>query len=122
LQVRVKVIDRNDSPPVFRESNQIISVSEDLQIGQSITTLTATDLDTLGMITYSLVAGDDGKFALESSRGLLTLRDSLDRETRSEYKLVVRADDGEQYSETTVVIKVTCCLPWPFILLIRSGQ
>lgn len=104
--MRVKVIDRNDSPPVFRDINQIVSVSEDLQIGQSITTLTATDLDTLGIITYSLMSGDDGKFALESSRGILTLRDSLDRESNSEYKLVVRADDGEQFSETTIIIKV----------------
>ena len=82
-------------------------MSEDLVIGQPIITLTATDLDTLEVITYTLVAGDEGKFALDSSKGLLTLRDSLDREVRSEYKLTIRADDGEQFSETILVVKVT---------------
>lgn len=105
--MRVKVIDRNDSPPVFREDNLVISVSEDLLIGQPIITLTATDLDTLEVITYSLVSGDDGKFALDPTKGLLTLRDSLDREVRSEYKLTIRADDGEQYTETVLVVKVS---------------
>ncbi len=95
--MRVKVIDRNDSPPVFREDNLVISVSEDLVIGQPIITLTATDLDTLEVITYSLVSGDEGKFALDSSKGLLTLRNPLDREIRSEYKLTIRADDGFAY-------------------------
>ena len=101
------MIDRNDSPPVFRDNNVVISVSEDLQIGQTIGALTATDLDTLGTLSYSLVSGDDGKFALEPMKGLLTLRDTLDRELQNEYKLVVRADDGEQYSEATLMIKVT---------------
>lgn len=104
--MRVKVIDRNDSPPVFREDNLVISVSEDLVIGQPIITLTATDLDTLEVITYSLVSGDEGKFALDSSKGLLTLRNPLDREIRSEYKLTIRADDGEQFSETILTVKV----------------
>ena len=102
----MKVIDKNDSPPVFREDSAAIAVSEDLQIGHQVATLTATDLDTVDSITYSLVSGDDGKFMLEPSKGILMLRDSLDRETRSEYKLVVRADDGEQFSETVINIKV----------------
>nr|CAG4640600.1 EOG090X0007 [Eulimnadia texana] len=105
-KVRVKVIDKNDSPPVFRDSNQVITVSEDLQIGQVVASLTATDLDTLGTVRYSLVSGDDGKFTLDPSKGSLILRDTLDRESRSEYKLVVQADDGEQHTDTTITITV----------------
>lgn len=106
VQARVKIVDKNDSPPVFRDDNLIISVSEDLVIGQSITTVSATDLDQIGTVTYTLVSGDDGKFLLDSSKGLLTLGDTLNRESRSQYKLTVRADDGEQFTETVVVIKV----------------
>lgn len=97
-------------------------MSEDLVIGQPIITLTATDLDTLEVITYSLVSGDEGKFALDSSKGLLTLRDSLDREVKSEYKLTIRADDGEQFSETVLVIKVmlTPCSPMRWTGVINS--
>lgn len=105
-QVRVKIIDRNDCPPVFRDDNLIVSVSEDLTIGQPIVTLTATDLDTFEAITYSLISGDEGKFSLDSSKGILSLRDSLNREVRSDYKLVVRADDGEQFTETLISVKV----------------
>lgn len=106
FQARVKIVDKNDSPPVFRDDNLVISVSEDLIIGQPITTVVATDLDKTGTITYTLVSGDDGKFTLDSSKGFLTLRDTLNRESRSQYKLTVRADDGEQFTETIVVIKV----------------
>ena len=91
---------------MFRDDNLIISVSEDLTIGQPITTLTATDLDTIEAITYSLISGDEGKFVLDSNKGILSLRDSLNREARSDYKLVVRADDGEQFTETVINVKV----------------
>lgn len=84
-----------------------ISVSEDLGIGQYITTLTATDLDTQTKITYTIISGDsDGKFNLDAAKGTLTLRDVIDREVQSEYKLTVRADDGEQFTETILNIKV----------------
>ena len=102
----MKIVDKNDSPPVFRNDNLVISVSEDLIIGQTITTVTATDLDKTGSITYTLISGDDGKFSLDSSQGLLTLRDTLNRESQAQYKLTVRADDGEQFTEAAVIIKV----------------
>lgn len=105
-QARVKIVDKNDSPPVFRDDNAVISVSEDLIIGQPITTVTATDLDKTGTVVYTLVSGDDGKFTLDSAKGILTLRDNLDREFQSQYKLTIKADDGEQFTETVLIIKV----------------
>jgi hypothetical protein len=106
FQARVKIVDKNDSPPVFRDDNAVISVSEDLIIGQPITTVTATDLDKTGTVVYTLVSGDDGKFTLDSAKGILTLRDNLDREFQSQYKLTIKADDGEQFTETVLIIKV----------------
>jgi hypothetical protein len=91
---------------VFRDDNAIISVSEDLIIGQPITTVTATDLDKTGTVVYTLVSGDDGKFTLDSTKGILILRDTLDREFQSQYKLTIKADDGEQFTETVIIIKV----------------
>ena len=123
MQVRIKIIDKNDCPPVFRDDNLIISVSEDLTIGQSIAILTATDLDTIEAITYSLISGDEGKFVLDSNKGTLSLRDSLNREARSDYKLVVRADDGEQFTETVISVKVKSHkLKLQFKLSRNSGQ
>lgn len=111
-QVRVSVLDRNDSPPSFHDTPLEYSVSEDLPIGQMVATLRATDPDTLGHLTYSLVSGDEGHFQLDTAdTGVLRLREALDRESRETYRLQVRASDGVQHTDTTVTIKVChrCC-------------
>ncbi|XP_064092540.1 cadherin-related tumor suppressor-like [Macrobrachium nipponense] len=106
-QVRVTVQDKNDSPPSFGDLPLRFTVSEDMLAGRQIATIKATDPDTLGTLTYSLVDGDDNRFALDAETGSLSLQETLDRETKSEYELTVRADDGEQHTDTTIYIKVT---------------
>ncbi|XP_068085239.1 cadherin-related tumor suppressor [Anabrus simplex] len=103
--LRVAVLDRNDSPPSFRDAQLVHSVSEDLPPGHAVATLRASDPDTLGELRYSLVSGDDGRFELDGSTGVLRLRDSLDRETKDTYKLTVRASDGLQHTDAVVTIK-----------------
>jgi hypothetical protein len=72
-----------------------------------VATLRATDPDTLGHLTYSLVSGDEGHFQLDmADTGVLRLREALDREARDTYRLQVRASDGVQHTDTTVTIKV----------------
>lgn len=100
-------MDKNDSPPTFRDVPLVFSVSEDLAVGQTVAQITATDPDTLGTLEYSLVKGDTGKFLLEKSTGLLKLRDALDRETEDTYRLVVSVTDGVQSTETTVTVQVS---------------
>lgn len=82
------------------------TVSEDHQAGRKIATLSASDPDTIGTLIYSLVTGDDGKFSLDQATGLLSLKETLDRETKELYELLVRANDGVQFTDTTVHIKV----------------
>jgi protocadherin Fat 4 len=110
LQVKVTVMDKNDSPPTFRDLPQSYMVSEDLGTGQLVATIKASDPDTIGKLEYSLISGDDGKFLLEKFEGTLKLRDTLDRETKDLYKLVIRVTDGVQYTETTVAIQVSSTL------------
>lgn len=100
-------MDKNDSPPTFRDLPQSYMVSEDLGTGQLVATIKASDPDTIGKLEYSLVSGDDGKFLLEKFQGTLKLRDTLDRETKDLYKLVIRVTDGVQYTETTIAIQVS---------------
>ena len=107
LQVKVNVMDKNDSPPTFRDLPTTFSVSEDLGAGQIVASISATDPDTIGKLEYSTVSGDDGKFILEKDTGVLKLRDTLDRETKDLYKLVIRVTDGVQYTETTIAIQVS---------------
>lgn len=99
-------MDKNDSPPIFRDTPLIFTVSEDFGAGHSIATIRATDPDTIGTLTYSLISGDDNKFLLDKENGILKLSDSLDRETKDLYKLIVRVSDGVQYTETTVSVQV----------------
>lgn len=126
----VTVLDKNDSPPSFGDSPLRFTVSEDMLAGRRIAVLMATDPDTPGTLTYSIVGGDDNKFTLDAATGHLSLQDTLDRETKSEYDLTVRADDGVQHTDTTVYIevrqrrrlaRVTVPLyhynPWPFCIL-----
>ena len=105
-QVMVTVLDKNDSPPSFGDSPLRFTVSEDMLAGRRIAVLMATDPDTPGTLTYSIAGGDDNKFTLDAATGHLSLQDTLDRETKSEYELTVRADDGVQHTDTTVYIEV----------------
>jgi protocadherin Fat 4 len=100
-------MDKNDSPPTFRDLPSSYMVSEDLGTGQLVATIKASDPDTIGKLEYSLISGDDGKFLLDKADGTLKLRDTLDRETKDLYKLVIRVTDGVQYTETTITVQVS---------------
>lgn len=108
MQVRIDVLDKNDSPPSFSEMPMEFSVSEDLPIGHVVTTVKVTDPDTPTRITFSLIGGDREKFHLDADTGVLSLTDLLDRETKSKHKLIVQANDGIQKTEATLTITVSC--------------
>ncbi|KAF4520026.1 hypothetical protein B566_EDAN007174 [Ephemera danica] len=104
--VRISVLDKNDSPPTFRDLPNQLAVSEELGVGQAVTTVRAFDPDTLGQLSYSLVAGDETKrFQLDAVTGELRLREPLDRETQDTYRVTVRASDGLQTQDATLNIK-----------------
>lgn len=109
LQVEVVILDKNDSPPEFKNIPAAYLASEDLTPGQRIATIAAEDPDTIGTITYSIENDVPTPFTLDSQTGELTLKDPLDRETVSEYQVIVRADDGIQFTDAPVVIQV-CAL------------
>lgn len=106
LQVKVTILDKNDSPPSFKDTPLKYTVSEDLSPGQSVATIKAEDPDTLGNLEYTLISGDDGHFALDSASGVLQLIDSVDRESKDIYKLTIRASDGIQHSDSVITIQV----------------
>lgn len=100
------ILDKNDSPPEFKNIPAAYFASEDLAPGQRIATIVAEDPDTIGTITYSIQNEVTTPFMLDSQNGELTLKDPLDRETVSEYQVIVRADDGIQFTDATVVLQV----------------
>lgn len=110
FQVEVVILDKNDSPPEFKNIPPAYLASEDMAPGQRIATIAAEDPDTIGSITYSIQNDEPTPFSLDPQTGLLTLKDPLDRETTSEYQVIVRADDGVQFTDVTVVVQVCCFL------------
>lgn len=106
LQVQITVLDKNDSPPSFKDTPLHYSISEDLGPGQPVATVQAVDPDTIGKLEYSLIRGDDGHFVLNKDTGVLKLLASLDRETKDIYKLTVRASDGNQHTDTILTVQV----------------
>ncbi|XP_017783736.1 PREDICTED: cadherin-related tumor suppressor [Nicrophorus vespilloides] len=105
-KVRITVLDKNDSPPSFADTPLVYYVSEDLGQGLPVATIRAKDPDTIGTLSYSLVSENVTQFTLDADSGLLTLADTLDRETVDTYKLTVRASDGIQYTDTVITIQV----------------
>lgn len=100
------MLDKNDSPPVFADEQISFEISEDLRPGHSIGIVNATDPDTIGALSYTLESDDAKTFELDKSSGVLKLIDTLDREKQDMYKLAVRASDGVQATDTTVLIQV----------------
>ena len=104
--MQITVQDKNDSPPVFTSPRREVAVTEDLPPGSEVVRFTASDADLLGSVSFSLLHGDAETFRLRPESGALMLLKALDRETRDEYTLTVRASDGEQNTDQTFTLQV----------------
>ena len=93
--VMIAVTDENDNTPVFTNVEQTLSITEATHVGALVITLRAADNDstTNGMIQYSAVGGDGvDKFTVESD-GKVYLKVPLDSKVKSNYTLIVKAQD-----------------------------
>ncbi len=104
----ITVLDENDSPPVFARDLYNASISEEAPSGSPITTLFAQDAD-IGSnadISYSIISGNDGHFAIDLNAGLIRTSGQLDREIVAMYSLGIRASDGRQSTVTTLDVNI----------------
>ncbi|XP_040429870.1 protocadherin gamma-A10-like [Cygnus olor] len=112
-RIRVSVLDANDNAPVFSQAVYAVRVPEDVPVGSTLLTLTATDADEglNGNVKYSLKKITDKAskvLYLDPDTGSIRLVKSLDFEERNSYELEVQVDDGGGLSDTaTVSISVT---------------
>lgn len=111
--VVIDVIDYNDNTPVFSEREYSSTVEENSNPGTFVLQVFATDKDSNdnSKIQYSILSGnEEGRFVINEGTGILSVAESIDRETASEYTLLVRARDGGnpfRQSETMARITVT---------------
>ncbi|KAK2492955.1 hypothetical protein MC885_005739 [Smutsia gigantea] len=97
VPVTIEVFDENDNPPAFSKPAYFVSVVENIMAGATVLFVDATDLDRSReygqeSIIYSLEGSS--QFRINARSGEITTTSLLDRETKSEYILIVRAVDG----------------------------
>ena len=117
----VRIIDITDvnEPPLVLDD--VFDVSEDAEPGTIVGTIKAIDVDSLskyvyGSLYYSLLGGDTAMFKI-SSTGVLTLKEELDYETKNEYKVIVRVDDGVFFVDSEITINVEDVIEWSEVLI-----
>ena len=104
-QVKLKVEDINDTPPVF-EDLSTVKFSEDTLPGETIASLRAFDADLNSHVAYSITQGDKNTFNIDPASGDLSLLKTVDREQVETFRLGVRADDGKQFTDINIIITV----------------
>ncbi|XP_042548928.1 protocadherin Fat 4, partial [Dipodomys spectabilis] len=108
-EVEITLQDINDNPPVFPADTLDLTVEENVGDGARILQLSAMDADegANAVVTYAIISGADDSFRLDPESGDLIATKRLDRERRSKYSLLVRADDGLQSSDMRINITIS---------------
>ncbi|XP_017685873.1 PREDICTED: uncharacterized protein LOC108504879, partial [Lepidothrix coronata] len=112
-RIRVTVLDANDNAPVFSQAEYTVRVPEDVPVGSTLVTVTATDADEglNGHVKYSfkkIIEQESQIFLLDAETGAITLLRSLDFEDGDSYELEVQGHDGGALFDTAkVVVTVT---------------
>ena len=113
--VNVEVEDVNDNSPVFDMREYHVKVNESIAARTRIIQLSAADKDAgeNGHVQYKIASGnDDRSFDINATTGFISVRLSLDHETRDIHRLIIRAIDSSvdyprQSAFTTVIVNVT---------------
>jgi hypothetical protein len=107
--VIIRVQDINDNAPIFKPSSYDTSIPENQALDKAIVTVTATDKDPFGGLTYSLISSNN-MFAVDHASGEISAVSKLDRETTDYYNLTIRATDGGSpalFDDAVVEIRIT---------------
>ncbi|XP_075055899.1 protocadherin-20 [Mixophyes fleayi] len=93
--VHITVLDKNDNSPRFISKDFSFFVPENFPGFGEIGVISVTDADSgqNGWVALSIVNGSD-IFVIDTGKGLLRAKVSLDREQQSSYALWVEATDG----------------------------
>ena len=111
-RVIITVSDINDHSPEFNQSSYRFFVEEESKISTDIGAVLAisNDAGQNAIISYEITRGNDGgHFTIDSSSGVITAGQGIDRESNEIFNLSVTARDGGQpplYNTTDVTVRV----------------
>uniref|UniRef100_A0A8C1U8G3 Protocadherin-related 15a n=1 Tax=Cyprinus carpio TaxID=7962 RepID=A0A8C1U8G3_CYPCA len=120
VTVDILVIDANDNTPTFSQVSYSVEIFTNMLPGETILQLTAQDADAglNGLITYTILAGDQGDFIINNRTGRITLAPGVTLSVGRSYALTVRASDNapdpERRSDVTALHQLHLSI---FILL-----
>ncbi|KAM9332560.1 protocadherin Fat 3 [Pholidichthys leucotaenia] len=106
VNVTIRVMNINDNQPVFEKVSCRGMISRDFPVNQTIVTLSAVDIDELGLVKYKILSGNElDYFNLSPYSGALALKKSLvvDSLKSSVFNLKIVATDGEMFSDPAFV-------------------
>ncbi|XP_016148523.1 protocadherin-15-like [Sinocyclocheilus grahami] len=113
VTVDILVIDANDNTPTFGQVSYSVEIFTNMLPGETVLQLTAQDADAglNGLITYAILAGDQGDFIINNRTGRIMLAPGVTLTVGRSYALTVRASDNAPDTErrssiTTVYIEV----------------
>ncbi|XP_041838939.1 protocadherin-23 [Melanotaenia boesemani] len=114
LQVSIHILDENDNPPVFNQTEYHASVREDAPVRSVVSQVHATDRDQgeNGRIFYEINRRQSDPyevFSINETTGLVYLNKPLDFEIHPFHELIISArDNGAQpeFTSTFVGVKV----------------
>ena len=95
--VEVYILDENDNRPVFDQDDYNATIPESYPIRDVVAIVNAMDDDSTsnGMVTHTISAGnEDGQFSIDPITGAVSLEQSLDRESATNYTLTIEASDA----------------------------
>ncbi|XP_071074415.1 protocadherin Fat 3 isoform X1 [Dasypus novemcinctus] len=96
----VNVEDANDNSPLFLQDTYSVHILESASLGTEIIQVEARDKDlgSNGDVSYSVLT-DTRQFAINSSTGIVSVADQLDRESKANYSLTIEARDKADSSQ-----------------------
>ncbi|XP_061612296.1 protocadherin-15-like [Phyllopteryx taeniolatus] len=113
VAVTITVLDANDNTPTFANVSYNVHLYTDMMPGETVQQLSAVDEDDgpNGLITYRILAGDQGQFLIGNSTGIITVAPGVGLSVGQSYALTVEAMDNgaephRRSSITTVYIEV----------------
>ncbi|XP_029303837.1 protocadherin Fat 3 [Cottoperca gobio] len=106
VNITIRLININDNQPLFESISCRGMISRDFPVSQAIVTLSAVDMDELGMVTYKILSGNElDYFDLNTQSGALSLKRLLGEVNLKSgiFNLKIVASDGEMFSDPTFV-------------------